>query len=572
MKKYLSLGILPIFTVIACAIFSVTAFSQKDVATPTAPTSVLLVEDFTYTPGSALTANGWTAHSAGGTNTIVTSSPSLSLTGYPGSGIGNAVALTTSGEDDNRTFPSQSSGSVYAAFLVNASDAAVDPIGGYFFHLGPDPVGTTFRGRVFIKKDASNNIAFGISKAATAAPDVAFTPFSYALNTTYLLVVKYTIVDGTSNDTVSLFVSTNVPASEPAATVSATDIATQTDISPGTVSLRQGTATTSPTVRVDGIRVGTSWADVTQAAVVPTQHVLDFDGDGKTDFAITRDSNGSKQWWVSLNSSGGSIATQWGVDSDQLAPADYDGDGKTDIAVWRPDAPNQAAFYILQSQTNTLRTELFGQTGDSPKVVRDYDGDGKADVSVYRAGLTPGSQSFFFYRGSLNNPSGNITYVPWGTSGDTVTQGDYDGDGKGDFCVRRNIGGAGWFIILKASGGVEYISWGLPTDAIVPCDFDGDAKSDLCVARVDGSNNFNTYVLTRAGGGTGASPIVFGRADLNDAAAFGDYDGDGKTDVGIWRPGASSMFWVRLTSSGNAIVRQWGLPGDNSVGEWNTTE
>jgi len=307
-------------------------------------------------------------------------------------------------------------------------------------------------------------------------------------------------------------------------------------------------------------------------SAVSTQHVLDFDGDGKTDFAIARDSNGSKQWWVSLNSSGGSIATQWGVDSDQLAPADYDGDGKTDIAVWRPDAPNQAAFYILQSQTNTLRTELFGQTGDSPKVVRDYDGDGKADVSVYRAGLTPGSQSFFFYRGSLNNPSGNITYVPWGTSGDTVTQGDYDGDGKGDFCVRRNIGGAGWFIILKASGGVEYISWGLPTDAIVPCDFDGDAKSDLCVARVDGSNNFNTYVLTRAGGGTGASPIVFGRADLNDAAAFGDYDGDGKTDVGIWRPGASSMFWVRLTSSGNAIVRQWGLPGDNSVGEWNTTE
>src|SRR4029079_19449074 len=246
-------SILPVLSVIIGVLFAATAFSQRDVA---APTSLLLAEDFTYAAGSALTSNGWTAHSAGGTNAIVTSAPGLTLSGYPGSGVGNAVTLTTSGEDDNRTFATQTSGSVYAAFLVTVTDAAVDPIGGYFFHLGPDPVGTTFRARVFIKKDASNNIAFGISKAATAAPDVAFTPFSYSLNTTYLVIVKYTIVDGTNNDTVSMFVSSTVPATEPAPTVSATDIATQADVNPGTVSLRQGAAATSPVVRVDGIRVG----------------------------------------------------------------------------------------------------------------------------------------------------------------------------------------------------------------------------------------------------------------------------------------------------------------------------
>ena len=109
-----------------------TAWAQKSAI---APTSLLLVEDFTYPAGSALTSNGWTAHSAGGTNVIVTSTPSLTLTGYPGSGVGNSVSLATSGEDDNRTFPVQSSGSVYAAFLVNIQDAAVDPIGGYFFHF-----------------------------------------------------------------------------------------------------------------------------------------------------------------------------------------------------------------------------------------------------------------------------------------------------------------------------------------------------------------------------------------------------------------------------------------------------
>src|SRR6185436_6685124 len=74
--------------------------------------SPLLVEDFSYTAGDLITAHGWTAHSAGGTNAIAVTSPGLTYTGYIGSGVGNAVSLTTSGEDDNRVFPSQTSGTV----------------------------------------------------------------------------------------------------------------------------------------------------------------------------------------------------------------------------------------------------------------------------------------------------------------------------------------------------------------------------------------------------------------------------------------------------------------------------
>ncbi|MEP6900400.1 MAG: hypothetical protein ABJA66_01545, partial [Actinomycetota bacterium] len=327
MNKKFALGILSILAVITSVIFINSASAEKlsikyDNGQFQPADTPLLVEDFTYPAGAALTANNWTAHSAGGTNAIVTSAPSLTLTGYPSSGVGNAVSLATSGEDDNRTFTTQTTGSVYAAFMVNASDAVVDPIGGYFFHLGPDPVGTTFRGRVFIKKDASNNIAFGISKAATAAPDVAFTPFSYSLNTTYLLVVKYTIVAGATNDTVDLFVSTTTPVSEPAPTVSATDVAAQTDISPGTVALRQGAATTSPTVRVDGIRVGTTWASITQAVVVPTQHVVDFNGDGKTDFAVVRNTGGGPggqvTWFINLNGTATTYASAWGLATDSF--------------------------------------------------------------------------------------------------------------------------------------------------------------------------------------------------------------------------------------------------------------
>jgi hypothetical protein len=527
----------------------------------------LLVEDFTYPAGSALTANGWTAHSAGGTNPIVTSAPSLTMTGYPGSGVGNAVSLTTSGEDDNRTFPVQTSGSVYAAFLVNVQDAAVDPIGGYFFHLGPDPVGTTFRGRVFVKKDASNNIAFGISKAATAAPDVAFTPFTYSLNTTYLLVVKYTINASTNDDTVSLFVSTNVPSTEPAPTVTATDTAAQTDINPGTVALRQGATATSPTLRVDAIRVGNSWASVTQAPAVHTQHVLDFNGDGKTDFTVTRDTAGLRTWYILYNGGTNYDAPRWGISFDHNTPADFDGDGKTDVAVWREESSGHGTFYILNSSNGTARVEDFGITGDSPKVVRDYDGDGKADVAVYRNGGSPGIQSFFFYRGSLNNPNGNVTYVPWGTGGDTPTNGDFDGDSKGDFAVRRDSGGNGVFYILKSGGGTSYVSFGLSTDAIIPGDFDGDGTSDLAVGREVGTSG-NFYWLNSSNG-TITGPIVGGIPNT-DSLACGDYDGDGKTDVALWRQ-TDGVFYIRSTATGVWSYTQWGTAGDTSVGEWNVS-
>ncbi len=62
----------------------------------------------------------------------------------------------------------------------------------------------------------------------------------------------------------------------------------------------------------------------------------DFDGDGKSDPAIFRPSNG--YWYAAKSSTGYSTWLQqaWGNWGDQPAPADYDGDGRTDFCVWRP--------------------------------------------------------------------------------------------------------------------------------------------------------------------------------------------------------------------------------------------
>ncbi len=531
----------------------------------------IYVEDFDYSAGAQLTANGWTAHSAGGTNPITVTSPGLTLSGYPGSGVGNAVTMTTSGEDDNHTFTVQTTGTVYAAFLVNASDAAVDAIGGYFFHLGPDPVSTTFRGRVFIKKDASNNIAFGFSKAATADPNVAFTGFTYSLNTTYLVVVKYTIVDGASNDTCDLFVSTNVPGSEPTPTLSALDNLTQSDISPGTVSLRQGTATTHPTVQVDGIRVGTSWASVTQGTAANTQHVLDYDGDGKTDRVVVRNigggANGQVRWFIN-RADGTTVASDWGLANDFFVDGDFDGDQKSDIAVWRPLGSGQpsgnAYFYVLNSSNGTVTIEDFGQSGDDPTVVGDYNGDGKTDFAVYRAGAASGDQSTWFFR---TTPGGPINYQPWGSNGDFPAPGDYDGDGKNDFVIQRNNGGGqAAFWMKQTTAGNDIVVFGTPTDVIVPGDYDGDGKTDIAVRRSIGGT-FNWFVRPSSTGVASAAPYAVFGTSSTDFPAQGDYDGDGKTDVAVWRN--TGVFWF-LGSTSGAVGVPFGSNGDYPVANFNS--
>ena len=337
---------------------------------------------------------------------------------------------------------------------------------------------------------------------------------------------------------------------------------------------------------------------------------VDFSGDGKTDFVITRGTStpfadgdlsslvapmhgfdpdvrqapGARHslakvqrdsllappiyWYTAINGSSTTGVGQLGdALTDFLTPEDFDGDGKDDLAVWTLAPAGQANFKIFQSTTNTVRVEQFGQTGDDPAVVGDYDGDGKADPAVFRcpAAGSGAGQCYFFYRGSNNNPSGSVTFVPWGfgEDGDFFPYvGDFDGDGKNDFCVQRSDPSSpshGQFVLLRSTDlGSEFINWGLSTDFTIPGDYDGDGKTDLCVRRSDdptaGARTY--YILTRTGATGGVRWGISG-----DVSAPGDYDGDGKTDFAIWRgsptPG-ESRFWILNSSNGSISLFNWG--------------
>jgi hypothetical protein len=299
----------------------------------------------------------------------------------------------------------------------------------------------------------------------------------------------------------------------------------------------------------------------------PNRTNVDFNGDGRSDWAVARSEGSLLRWYIQINGETTFNTVLFGLSTDKPVPADYDGDGITDIAVWRETGnpqPDRSYFYILRSSTNTFQAEMFGTQGDNPSVVGDYDGDGKADVAVFRSNASSpcgSGRSAWFYRPS-SQPNVDFLYECWGLSGDIPAPGDFDGDGKNDFVVRRNEAGSGVFYLKKSSGGTEVVQWGVGTDVFIPGDFDGDGKTDFCVRRTVG-NLFNYFILTRAGGGTGATPIVWGTT--GDISAPGDYDGDGKTDIAVFRPNSDpeqNFFYARRSTNTTLLAFEWGQQGD----------
>ena len=194
----------------------------------------------------------------------------------------------------------------------------------------------------------------------------------------------------------------------------------------------------------------------------------------------------------SVNFPGGEIRGQLAA----KRPVDYDGDGKTDYSVLRfpnvlPPGLSQITYWNRNSSGFAANQTIpWGNANTDFPAPGDYDGDGKDDLALYRAGASAGQQSFFLILRSSDNTA---QFLPWGIFGDQAVARDYDGDGITDAAIFRRGAAATdstvWYIRQSSNGALNAITFGQTGngtstfDTPIPGDYDGDGKFDVAVYR-----------------------------------------------------------------------------------------
>lgn len=138
---------------------------------------------------------------------------------------------------------------------------------------------------------------------------------------------------------------------------------------------------------------------------------------------------------------------------------------------------------------------------------------------------------------------------------------DYDGDGRSDIGVYRPETGQ-WLILQSgSSAGVITVSWGAPAssgtdDIAVAADYDGDGLTDLGVYR---RTTGDWWVRTAVGATLHTNFGAPSSSGVDDRPVPGDYDGDGKADRAVYRA-SQGTWWVLSSASGSSTPTQWGHP------------
>ena len=241
--------------------------------------TVLLNENFDYSATELYGQGSWWKYGSNPEAPISLVTPALTYAGYQDEAVGKSVKLgnTASGQDVYTMFDKGATvgeGSIYVAMLINLTDATDITSSNAAYILGlisqtksglKDGGSGTEYGRLFAYAASEGKYKLAISRANTTLES---TTAEYEYGKTYLVVIKYTIVEGDTNDEVRLFVNPATGA-EPATADALYNGTSGSDalLTAGglaALELRQGATSTkkAPILTLDAIRVATTWAEL----------------------------------------------------------------------------------------------------------------------------------------------------------------------------------------------------------------------------------------------------------------------------------------------------------------------
>jgi len=282
-----------------------------------------------------------------------------------------------------------------------------------------------------------------------------------------------------------------------------------------------------------------------------------------------------------------------------LAVADFDLDGQIDVLVCGGRSPDIGFLYPMKNLGGgnfsvTAPTLLGANIHDV--ATADFNLDGKPDV----VSVTDRGSVILYGAGNLYFSSGvqrDATRVE-----QKVTAGDFNLDGKQDFAVvdgtRKEVR-----VFINSAAGFSLVpkSLLLKTDigkAIISADFNRDNIPDLCVTyfafgkvrilygRGDGSfargdelasGMFSQGLAAADFDANGKIDLVATNSEAlpaeqvnvflnspNPKRYYSDFDGDGKADIAVFRPG-NAAWWILQSKDQTPSPYQFGLPTDQII-------
>jgi hypothetical protein len=222
---------------------------------------VVIDENFSYPPGNitGISEGNW-VEAYGSVSNIIVQEGNLNYPGYVSSGIGNYIFIkapeTSTAFGVRRDFLI-SIPNVYFSFLINVKDTLnlkeFSTSGEFFCSLLS---GSISKMLVLIKKSSQpGNVKLGISK--TVPTYGVFAAADVPVSTPTLVVIRYKVVAGTSNDSISIWINPPLSDTEPQPDISSIR---ESDIN-GFSGIIFRQMQNSGNIYIDGLRVASAWGN-----------------------------------------------------------------------------------------------------------------------------------------------------------------------------------------------------------------------------------------------------------------------------------------------------------------------